>query len=88
MNDSKEINQIEEDLKESDSILNEAKKILSHIRVDKGKLKRNKYTLKQKAAVLSLLENNMSRHEIERDYGITDFNLFVRHQCKGNVIFI
>ena len=88
LNDLKEKNQIEEVIKESDSIINEAKKILSLIIVDKSKLKRKKYTLKQKAAILSLLENNMSRHEIERDYDITDFNLFVRDQCKGNVIFI
>ena len=55
LNDLKEINQIEEDIKESNSIINEAKKILSLIRVDKDKLKRKKYTLKQKAAVLNFI---------------------------------
>ena len=87
LNDLKEINKIEENIIELDSKLNEAKKILSSIRVDKFKMKRKKYTLKQKAAVLSLIENNMSRHEIERDDGITIFYIFVLPPCNGNIFF-
>ena len=48
LNDLKELNKIEEGIKESDSIINEAKKILSIIRVDKGKLKRKKYINEKK----------------------------------------
>ena len=70
MEDLKEIDNIKENINSSNLIINDAKKILSSIRTETGKKKRKKYTLKQKAAVLNLIENKISRHEIERDYGI------------------
>ena len=70
MEDLKEIDNIKENINSSNLIINDAKKILSSIRTETGKKKRKKYTLKQKAAVLNLIENKISRHEIERGYGI------------------
>ena len=58
------------------------KKILSNIRTETGKKKRKKYTLKQKAAILNLIENNVSRQGIERDYGIDLQGSFNRKSIK------
>ena len=46
------------------------KKNLSSLSIKNVKIKRKKYTLKEKVAVLNLIENNMSRYKIEKTYGI------------------
>ena len=61
MEDLKEIDNIKENINSSNLIINDAKKILSSIRTETGKKKRKKYTLKQKAAVLNLIENIIIR---------------------------
>ena len=61
MEDLKEIDNIKEKKNSSNLIINDAKKILSSIRTETGKKKRKKYTLKQKAEVLNLIENIIIR---------------------------
>ena len=52
-------------------------------------MKRKKYTLKQKAAVLTLIENKMSRHEIEREYGIIEQEILIQiRTCRRHGLAI
>lgn len=69
----KEIEEIDKTPNKTDELLKEAKKSLSQIKNEfsQKKLTRKKYTLKEKAAIIVLMENKISKHFIENEYGIS-----------------
>ena len=70
---SNELKEIINNMNKADDILKEAKKALFNIKEEfsQKKLKRKKYTLMEKAAIIILIENNISKHFIENEYGIS-----------------
>ena len=71
-NYNNELNEYIEDKVDNsgDLVIAEAKKCLNSIKESKEKNKRHKYSIKEKLATLTLIENNFSLHQIEDIYGI------------------
>ena len=72
-NISNEIKEMNMNMNKTDKILKEAKQTLLQIKeqFSQKKLKRNKYILKEKEAFIILMENKITKHFIENEYGIS-----------------
>ena len=71
-NADKDIEELEDIIDEDIAIINEANSLLrkENVLKEKERIKKTRYTLEEKIAVLNLLKFNVSKHSIERDYGI------------------
>ena len=67
------LDELEDNISKDIEVLQDAKKCLYKLKEKNYKniQRRKKYTIKIKKAVLALVKYNISRHSIEKDYGIT-----------------